>query len=735
MQIFNKLILALIFFFPLFFLPFSFEPIEFNKLYFLLFLSWILLFYLVISQLVRQKEVRFSLNKIDFLVFLFFLSLFPPFFFSRDRLSSFFGNYGLFNDGILAFFSLFLFFVLVRQKSFKNETLSYKKILNSLLFSSFLVALFSFFSLFSLWQKIPFLNNLTPFSPATESLHFLAGFLSLMVVVGLAIYLTKKDKEKKEKIFWFIYFFISLFLILALSSQRAMSFLALVSFLFVVLAVKEKVFLEEPYKLIFIIFIFFASLFFSFLNFKAIFFYVFQKIPFPQLIPEAILPQRESFEIAFKSLTSSLKSLLFGSGPGTFLENFTLYKPERILKSNLWSIRFLSSGNFVAEILSTHGLLNSIIFLLLLFFLFLISLIKKWGEEDFPIKIFFLSIAFLPFFFPKNFLFFFLIFLAISILASILASKEKRISFKDSPLLALFFETILVLFFFLFFGALVLGAKFYLGDYFYKKGFLEKDLLKKIEFFQKAINLNPWQPYYRMALSQVLILKTKEELVKENPDQILIQGFLASAVENAKRAKELSLRVIFVENLANTYRELINLAQGAEEYAKKNYEEAISFDPKNPFLYNELGKIEFQLGNLKNARENFKKAQELAPFYLEPKIQLSLLLEAEGKSEEAILELENLTLDFPSAPELFYQLGNLYLRKENLEKAIENYYKAISLFPNFSNARFSLAIALEKKGEFSLALEQLKIVESLNPENWVVKNKIREIEEKIKSLP
>ena len=47
-------------------------------------------------------------------------------------------------------------------------------------------------------------------------------------------------------------------------------------------------------------------------------------------------------------------------------------------------------------------------------------------------------------------------------------------------------------------------------------------------------------------------------------------------------------------------------------------------------------------------------------------------------------------------------------------------------------SRFVLASAYERRADLNKALEHLKIVESLNPDNKTVKDKIKEIETKLK---
>ena len=62
----------------------------------------------------------------------------------------------------------------------------------------------------------------------------------------------------------------------------------------------------------------------------------------------------------------------------------------------------------------------------------------------------------------------------------------------------------------------------------------------------------------------------------------------------------------------------------------------------------------------------------------------------------------------PEDPKLYYKLGNLYKRKGETDKSIEQYQKALSIQPTFVRALNSLAIASAMKGRYNKSLFFLK---------------------------
>ena len=71
----------------------------------------------------------------------------------------------------------------------------------------------------------------------------------------------------------------------------------------------------------------------------------------------------------------------------------------------------------------------------------------------------------------------------------------------------------------------------------------------------------------------------------------------------------------------------------------------------------------------------------------------------------------------PGNPALHYRLGNFYKMKGALDKAIDQYEKALSIQPGFTGAVSNLALVYAIKGENDKAVSALKKMIELRPDS------------------
>ena len=72
-------------------------------------------------------------------------------------------------------------------------------------------------------------------------------------------------------------------------------------------------------------------------------------------------------------------------------------------------------------------------------------------------------------------------------------------------------------------------------------------------------------------------------------------------------------------------------------------------------------------------------------------------------------------------------MGRLYYNSGQVEEAIAQFSKVLSLYPAHSNARFALGVALEKQGKLQEAIQEFEKVLELNPGNEAVARKLQEL--------
>jgi len=740
---------SLIFLLPLFWLPFSFEAYEFNKQYLLFFLVSIAFSAWLAKMVFVEKEIRFRRTPLDIPVLLFLLTAIISAIFSVDKNSSLFGFYGRFSNGLIGLLCLGVFYFLITSNTIfrgeqrekddgeKKQTISHPLFtvpsLTRVFFSStFLVVLISYLSIFGAWsklnnllgQKLPLLMLPRIFNPVSGSLEGLTMFLSIVVVLITSFYL----KSQLKKVGMLVLLFLSLGLLIIVDFSPAWITLIVSFSLFLIFALKTRIFKENINPLLLPIFLIGISVIFLVSNPLRDTQTELTQFALPQ---EQVLEQGISWKVAFGTMGESLKSGLLGSGIGTFHYDFLKQKPAEFNETPLWQIRFDRAGSHIAEILGTIGVLGIISYLALIGVLFLVFWFLRQKLESFPYVMTFLAIFIGQFVYYQNTILIFTFWFILALSVASWRTTEKTFSLKRFPELSLIFSAFLVLFYLLIGGAYYFGAKFYLAEVNYTKSQIMLPAEGGVKLLEKAINLNPKLTHYQIALARTYLFQFAEEMKKplEEQNSMKIQSLTAKAVDQAKSATEISPNsVVAWETSGVVYRDIQFLTTGATEWAIKAFEEAIKLERKSPVLYTELGKLYLVLNNFEKAEENFVKAKDSKPDYVDALIQEALIYEKKNNLDEALSKIEELAISYPLDAKLRFQLGRLYFNKGKIEEAIFQFERALIIMPNYSDALYSLGIAYAKGGEKDKAIAALERVLELNPGNQDVIQKLEELE-------
>jgi len=472
---------------------------------------------------------------------------------------------------------------------------------------------------------------------------------------------------------------------------------------------------------------------------------------FPVQIPfEVSLGQGLSFEIALKSLK---ENPIFGSGPSTYLYQFLKHKGTALNETAFWNVRFLNSASKFLDIFSTTGIFGTLSFLSLIFFSTYLGFLRifKGKFEKFDLVLLlaiFLSIlnfSISSFLYPSNLTFEFSYFFFLACFVNLLSEKKKEFLIKRENILSFVYSFFLIFIFVLDFIVLILISQRYVGEVFYWRGVLawqRGDVDETILNLQKAINFSKIDLYFR-DLSQAYLAKLNEKIQKGDQN---IQTEAGQAINLSKTATDLN-----PANVANwsvrafTYQTLVGMAQGAEDWAIKCYEEASKLEPSNPYYLTQKGVMLLRKGILSQnerereefynlAEEIFKKAIELKSDYAPAHFQLAMVYYNRGNLDEAISKMEETKNLAPFDVGLAFQLGVAYYQKENYQKAKEELERAILITPDYANALYFLGLTYDQLGEKSKAIEKFKRVSELNPENEEVKKIISNLEAGKKAL-
>ena len=121
------------------------------------------------------------------------------------------------------------------------------------------------------------------------------------------------------------------------------------------------------------------------------------------------------------------------------------------------------------------------------------------------------------------------------------------------------------------------------------------------------------------------------------------------------------------------------------------------------------------LGNYDNAVGYFENAANKNPRRAETWVQVGYCKVKQGKNIEAIRAYQQALQLKPSDPEIHNKLGDAYYYSGRLREAIESYTEAARLRPDWAETFYNLAIAYSESGNPSMAAQQARILQRLDP--------------------
>ena len=344
------------------------------------------------------------------------------------------------------------------------------------------------------------------------------------------------------------------------------------------------------------------------------------------------LPYSISWAIAVETF-KNWRLFLLGIGPTSFLDAFAQFRPSSYNLGNLWGLRFTLSSNYYFHLLTTVGILGLAAFAWIIFKT-LKSQIKE-ANLSLISPLFLIFFIFL-FLFP-NLLLLFVLFLLLGLL---FAEKENLPVYEENSPTAPWVLFLMVILFTL--GSFYLVGRAYAGEIYFKKSLTalqQNDGNKTYAYQIKALTLNPYNDVYRLAYSQTnfaLAFSLAQKTDISDQDRQNITVLVQQAIKEAKMAVTLNKnKVTNWENLAGIYRQLLNFAQGADQWAITALSQAIKLDPNNPNLKLNLGGIYYALNNYDEAIRFFQQAIDVKPDFANGYYNLSAAYREKGDFQKA----------------------------------------------------------------------------------------------------
>ncbi|HEX5774554.1 MAG TPA: tetratricopeptide repeat protein [Candidatus Paceibacterota bacterium] len=444
---------------------------------------------------------------------------------------------------------------------------------------------------------------------------------------------------------------------------------------------------------------------------------------------------QSTFEVGNHTYTSSP---LFGSGPGTFGEQWLKFRDRSINDTVFWSVDFTSGIGSIPTSMVTTGMVGALAwlaFIALFLFIGVRALLFRLPKDSFMrfvavssfvggLYVLVLAIFTVPgpVALAAGFLF---IGLFASSLRHAVRSREWGIVFSRNPrvgFIIVFGLTLLLL-------ASILAAyvvtERYLASIAQVEGaqaLAAGDLDRAESAISRSIVFAPTDRAYQLAAGVGIARMNQIAQDSARPPAEAQQAFqtaLSGSIQAALTATDIGPNNY--QNwamLGNVYQVVVPLRiEGAYDNAKTAYERAISLNPTSPVLPFVVAQLEIAQGNAAAAEERLVQAINLKRDYTQAIFLLSQLEVQQGRAREALEAAEAAAYFAPNDPVILFQVGILRSANGDTNGAVTALSRAVEANPQYANARFFLGVMLAIQGKHAEAASQLEAIAVLSEEN------------------
>lgn len=493
-------------------------------------------------------------------------------------------------------------------------------------------------------------------------------------------------------------------------------------------------------------------------------FFIVQPQPFVKInLPvEVGLSHKLSYKIAYDTATSGLSKLFFGSGPTTFVHDFSLYRPVELnnavfvsggQSTPLWSIRFNQASSMWLGMFATMGVVGVASFLLLVVLAFVSGrrLLLSVSEVDKAmyggLLAAFALVVIASIFNALSLSTFLLLWVALGLLTM---RAEETLKYEIS-LDQLTHGAIVVVIVFVVAGfSALLGISMQtarvIAEVRSMNGIIkltDGKIDEAVKQLTLAANRAPKADTYYGLLAQASFSQLQELSRNRNAEPVAVQQALLRTIQSRQMARQLNPKdVSNVAGLATVYQQVAPYFDDAASLAVQTFREAETLEPTNPALpterarsylvaadnaernapRDESGKAsaeaieKYKQEQLAEASSAISKALELKSDYAPARFLEANISIRHGKTDEAIAKLNELQRQNPTDDSLQYQRGLLFYSQDDFSAAEEAFRNAVKLNQNFANARYFLGLTLDKKGDKAGAIEQFEKIAELDKE-------------------
>lgn len=252
---------------------------------------------------------------------------------------------------------------------------------------------------------------------------------------------------------------------------------------------------------------------------------------------------------------------------------------------------------------------------------------------------------------------------------------------------------------------------------------LAQDYQSAEKEFKSAIRMNPLtsgRP--RMILSQSILNKINTQDGSFKDYVGFLYYFLTGSVMLAWDRPTMKM---FYKNMSNdvsifSYNTVGKFLEKFKMYdsAEKVYNDAVSKTTKSEYFYNKMGDLALRNKNVDKTLECYRKVLEANPLNRSVLVKLATILQTyyPENTEEAIDCYEKLLEFDVDTAQIYYELGHLYMSKEDKLNSVSAFKLAVDRDPENPFFNNSLGYAYAKAELYDDAIEHYQKAISLNPD-------------------
>lgn len=252
---------------------------------------------------------------------------------------------------------------------------------------------------------------------------------------------------------------------------------------------------------------------------------------------------------------------------------------------------------------------------------------------------------------------------------------------------------------------------------------LAQDYQSAEKEFKSAIRMNPLtsgRP--RMILSQSILNKINTQDGSFKDYVGFLYYFLTGSVMLAWDRPTMKM---FYKNMSNdvsifSYNTVGKFLEKFKMYdsAEKVYNDAVSKTTKSEYFYNKMGDLALRNKNVDKTLECYRKVLEANPLNRSVLVKLATILQTyyPENTEEAIDCYEKLLEFDVDTAQIYYELGHLYMSKEDKLNSVSAFKLAVERDPENPFFNNSLGYAYAKAELYDDAIEHYQKAISLNPD-------------------